>query len=119
MCQEQVGEIVYLQTHSRESGNSSHKVEPFSKTIEDISTLFDDIRKESYAVSGFEKAMIDFVKSATNLMEHWETLPKKIEPQITENTRYPFQMSFDELFYEMYIWLEATQSRIQLWKEGK
>lgn len=107
MCQEQV------------SGNSSHKVEPFSKTIEDISTLFDDIRKESYAVSDFEKAMIDFVKSATNLMGHWETLPKKIEPQITEHTRYPFQMSFDELVYEMHIWLQATQSRIQLWKEGK
>jgi hypothetical protein len=107
MCQEQV------------LATDSHKVESFSKTIENLSTLFDDIRKESYAVSDFEKAMIDFVKSATNLMGHWENLPRKIEPQITEHTRYPFQMSFDELVYEMYIWLEATQSRIKLWKEGK
>ena len=80
MCQEQV------------LATDCHKVESFSKTIENLSTLFDDIRKESYAVSNFEKAMIDFVKSATNLMEHWESLPRKIEPQITEHTRYPFQM---------------------------
>lgn len=107
MCQEQV------------LTGSHHKVESISKTIENLTSLVENLRNEAYAVSSYEKAMIDFVKSATNLMGHWENLPRAIEPQITENTRYPFQMSFDELVYEMHIWLEATESRIQLWKEGK
>lgn len=107
MCQEQV------------SINTLHKVESISKTIENLSNLVEDLRKEGYAIAGFEYAMIDFVKSASNLTAHWENLPKNIEPHITMSTRYPFQMSFDELVYEMQIWLQAVQSRIQLWKEGK
>ncbi len=100
-------------------GNSLHKVESISKTIENLTSLLNNIQKESSAVIGYEKAMVHFVSSATNLMGHWENLSREIEPLITEHTRYPFQMSFDELVYEMYIWLEATQSRIILWKEGK
>lgn len=107
MCEEQL------------PGKGSHKVESISKTIENLTSLVEDLRKEAYAISSYEKAMIDFVKSATNLMGHWENLPRAIEPQITQHTRYPFGMSFDELVYEMHIWLEATESRIQLWKEGK
>jgi len=81
--------------------------------------MVEDLRKEAYAIAGFEKAIINFVQSAYDLTAHWENLPKNIEPHITMSTRYPFEMSFDELVYEMGIWLEATQSRIQLWKEGK
>lgn len=98
---------------------SFHKVESISKTIENLTSLVEDLRKEAYAISNYENAMIDFVKSASNLIGHWENLPRAIEPLITQHTRYPFQMSFDELVYEMHIWLQATQSRIQLWKEGK
>lgn len=107
MCQEQV------------PGNSVHKVESISKTIENLSSLVSDLHKETYAIAGYEFAMIQFINAANNLVGQWEMLPRKIEPQITQHTRYPFQMSFDELVYEMHIWLEATQSRIQLWKEGK
>jgi len=99
--------------------NSFHKVESVSKTIENISSLIEDLRKESYQVAAYEYALIQFVYSARNLMLQWEILPQTIEPEITEHTRYPFQMSFDELVYEMEIWLQATQSRIKLWKEGK
>lgn len=99
--------------------NTLHKVESISKKINEISSLIDDMREESYQVASYEYALIQFVNSATNLMIQWERLPRGIEPEITGHTRYPFQMSFDELVYEMHIWLEATQSRIQLWKEGK
>lgn len=102
-----------------EHENNINKVESISKIIENLTFLVGDLRNEAYAISNYEKAMIDFVNSATNLMGYWENLPRVIEPQITQHTRYPFQMSFDELVYEMHIWLEATQSRIQLWKEGK
>jgi len=96
-----------------------HKVDSISKKMENLTSLIEDLRKEGYAIAGFENAMIDFVQSASNLTAHWENLPTKIEPHITMSTRYPFEMSFDELVYEMHIWLQAVQSRIQLWKEGK
>jgi len=96
-----------------------HKEDSISKTMENLTSLIEDLRKEGYAIAGFENAMIEFVKSATNLTAHWENLPRNIEPHITMATRYPFHMSFDEIVYEMQIWLQAVQSRIQLWKEGK
>ena len=76
-----------------------------------------DLNKEIEHALRYQDAVIQLTKSACELYGVWETIPRHLEEKISHNQSYPFQMSFDELVYEIVQWNFNVQNTIESWKK--
>ena len=92
-------------------------MEDKNKILSELSELLKTIGRQSEQATRYELAVDNFVQAAKELLITWEGIDKDLEPQITHNSTYPFDMSFDEKLYEIVRWNADIKEQISLWRE--
>lgn len=92
-------------------------MEDKNKILSELSELLKTIGRQSEQATRYELAVDNFVQAAKELLITWEGIDKDLEPQITHNSTYPFDMSFDEKLYEIMCWNADIKEQISLWRE--
>ena len=98
---------------------AGHKVENEDKILSEVSEFIAKFRKHLYQATSYELALDNFTKAAWELVNAWEQIDHDLEPKITHNETYPFDMSFDEKVYEIACWSGDVKYKISKWREGK
>ena len=96
---------------------AGHKVENKDKILSDVSELITKISKQSNQATRYELAVENFTKAAWELVNAWQGIDSDLEPKITHNQTYPFDMSFDEKVYEISCWAGDIKEQISKWRK--
>jgi hypothetical protein len=92
-------------------------VETENKILIEVSELLAKISKQSNQATRYELAVDNFTKAAWELVIAWQAIDHDLEPKITHNQTYPFDMSFDEKVYQISCWAEEVKERISKWRK--
>jgi hypothetical protein len=96
---------------------AGHKVENKNKILSEVSDLIAKISKESDQATRYELAVNNFTQAAIELVNAWQAIDHDLEPKITHNETYPFDMSFDEKVYEIACWNGDIKEKISKWRQ--
>lgn len=60
----------------------------------------------------FLRNLSEFVESMDRLVESWEQLEEEDFEKTFDDGKYPFQLSFDELYYEVCEWRDDLNEKL-------